>query len=150
MNRLKEIVKLCKEIEKSAIIDYSELKQKEIDEAFFKDYENIRLVNSFLFNFSKLQDKIGAKLFKRVLYELQEIDRFDVSMVEILSILEKLNILQIEEWQRLREIRNFLAHEYPDDIDERIENIKLAMDGFVVLQKILKNIEAKIDAAFKE
>ena len=64
MNRLKEIIKLCDDISRSAKIDFKELQRQKIDENFFQTYENIRVVNSFLFNFTKLQDKMGAKLFK--------------------------------------------------------------------------------------
>ncbi|WP_050724137.1 hypothetical protein [Nitratiruptor sp. SB155-2] len=148
-NTLFEMIRLYKEIEKSACIDFEDLRKKNLDEKFFEDYNNIRIVNSFLFNFSKLQDKIGSKLFKKFLYELQEIDSFEVSMIEILNILEKLNILQIDEWQRLREIRNILAHEYTYDLNERIENIQIAMEGFTFLQKILNRIEKKANETLK-
>ena len=118
-------------------IDYDALQSSSIDQTFFDDYNNTRIVNSFLFNFSKLQDKIGAKLFKQVLYELKEIDTFSLTMIDVLNRLEKLNILDTpEQWERLREIRNILAHEYPFDTEERIENIELAMEGFMELKSI--------------
>ncbi len=44
-----------------------------------------------------------------------------------------------EEYQNIR-IRNSLAHKYPFDIEERIENIHLALEGFELLQTIYKNI----------
>ena len=40
----------------------------------FDDYSNVRVVNSFLFDFLKIQDKIGTKLFKKILYVAKEID----------------------------------------------------------------------------
>ena len=91
--RPKEIFKICDNMFENTTIDYNELKAKNIDVDFFEDYTNIRLVNSFLFNFSKLQDKIGAKLFRKVLYELKEIDDTNMPMIDILNILEKLEIL---------------------------------------------------------
>ena len=137
MNELKEIFNMCDVMFINADIDYNELDSIKITEKFFEDYNNTRIVNSFLFNFSKLQDKIGAKLFKKALYELKEIDGYSVAMIDVLNRLEKLEIINDSNaWDRLREIRNILAHEYPLDIDERVENIQLALDGYRELKKI--------------
>jgi hypothetical protein len=138
-----EIFKICDDMIKSCDIDYQELQEQNIESDFFDDYTNTRLVNSFLFNFSKLQDKIGAKLFRTVLYELKEIDNQNLSMIDILNLLEKLEIIEnSKDWDTLREIRNSLAHEYPFDIDERVENIKMAIDAYTILKKIYININA--------
>ena len=127
---------------KNAQIDYALLKKQKIDMHFFDDYNQTRIVNSFLFNFGKLQDKIGAKLFKQVFYDMKEIDSFSLSMLDILNLLEKYEILQnIEQWDKLREIRNILSHEYPFDIQERIENIDLALGGFNELKRIYDNLK---------
>ena len=139
-----EIFKIIDTMMDNCKIDYNELKFQNIDSGFFEEYQNIRIVNSFLFSYSKIQDKIGAKLFRKVLYELKEIDDENMPMKDILNILEKLSILEkASDWDRLREIRNSLAHEYPFDIEERIENIHLALEGFELLQTIYKNIYNK-------
>jgi hypothetical protein len=131
MNELKEIFNMCDVMFVNADIDYDELTSIDITEKFFEDYKNTRIVNSFLFNFSKLQDKIGAKLLKKTLYELKEIDSFSIGMIDVLNLLEKLEIVEdATDWDNLREIRNILAHEYPLDIDDRVENIHLALDGY--------------------
>jgi len=70
---LKAMFLLIDTMMENANIDYTALQDASIDETFFEDYNNTRIVNSFLFNVSKLQDKIGSKLFKQVLYELKEI-----------------------------------------------------------------------------
>ncbi|WOE70321.1 hypothetical protein RZR97_01815 [Hydrogenimonas thermophila] len=63
-------------------------------------------------------------------------------MIDILNLLEKLEILDdIKSWDRLREIRNSLAHEYPFDIDERVENIQMALIGYEELKKIYQNLK---------
>ena len=142
---LKAMFLLIDTMMKNANIDYKALQDASIDEIFFEDYNNTRIVNSFLFNFSKLQDKIGAKLFKQVLYELKEIDTFSLTMIDVLHKLEKLNIFDdSEQWDKLRETRNILAHEYPFDSEERIENIVLAMEGFVELQNIVVALKKSI------
>ena len=139
--RLSENIKICKQIFANCDIDYKDLISKKIDEVFFEEYQNTRIVNSFLFNFSKLQDKIGAKLFKDVLYELKEIDDVSMPMIDILNRLETLSILDVaSDWDSLREIRNALSHEYPFDIIERVENISLALDGYIKLKVIFEKL----------
>jgi hypothetical protein len=146
MNELKEIFNMCDVMFINADIDYDELTSIDITEKFFEDYKNTRIVNSFLFNFSKLQDKIGAKLFKKTLYELKEIDSFSIGMIDVLNLLEKLEIVEdATDWDNLREIRNILAHEYPLDIDERVENIQLALDGYQNLKKIYNRLKDRVD-----
>ena len=139
---IKEIFRSCDEMIKSCDIDFNDLKNQIIDIKFFDDYNNTRIVNSFLFNFSKLQDKIGAKLFRKVLYDLKEIDEQNMPMIDILNLLEKLKILEdVKSWDRLREIRNSLAHEYPFEIEERVENIQMALNGYEELKKIYQNLK---------
>lgn len=53
----------------AADIDYGLLTAQTIDEQWFADYGNQRIVNSFLFNYIKIQDKLGSKLFRRVLHQ---------------------------------------------------------------------------------
>jgi hypothetical protein len=142
---LKEIFKICNNMFENASIDYDELKAKDISLDFFEDYTNTRLVNSFLFNFSKLQYRIGAKLFRKVPYELKEIDNINMPMIDVLHTLEKLDILDdANKWDELREIRNSIAHEYPFDINERVENIKLAMLGFEILKGIYIKLKTRV------
>lgn len=143
MQVLKEDFAILDLLLESCDIDFEILRESNIDRNFFSDYSNQRIVNSFLFNYIKIQDKIGTKLFKNVLYELKEIDDYSIPMIDVLNTLEKLNIIEkTDEWDRLREIRNNVTHEYPSDIDERIENIKLTLEGYSVLKKIYNNIKA--------
>ncbi len=143
MQVLKEDFAILDLLFESCDIDFKILRESNIDRIFFSDYSNQRIVNSFLFNYLKIQDKIGTKLFKTVLYELKEIDDYSIPMIDVLNNLEKLNIIEkTDEWDRLREIRNNVTHEYPSDIDERIENIKLTLEGYSTLKKIYNNTKA--------
>lgn len=121
----------------SCDIDYDELSRMRIDKSLFEAYDNQRIVNSFLFNYMKIQDKIGAKLFRTILFELREIDDDSVPMLDILNRLEKLNLIESTgDWDTLREIRNAIAHEYPLDMEERIENIAMALEGYRTLKRM--------------
>ena len=143
MQVLKEDFAILDLLLESCDIDFEILRESNIDRNFFSDYSNQRIVNSLLFNYIKIQDKIGTKLFKNVLYELKEIDDYSIPMIDVLNNLEKLNIIEkTDEWDRLREIRNNVTHEYPSDIEERVENIKLTLEGYSSLKKIYNNIKA--------
>jgi len=88
-----------------------------------KKYENlsddeIEHIDQYLFRFSKLQDAMGKRLFKTLLTFLDE-DVDEMPFVDILNLLEKLGLLlSVEEWRRLKSIRNELAHQYDDDPQE--------------------------------
>jgi len=142
MSVLSHIFKSIDAMKASCDIDYNELKTKVIDEKLLADFQNQRLINSFLFNYSKIQDKIGAKLFRQVLYDQKEIDNIDMPMKDVLNLLEKLSLIDdVKVWDRLREIRNNLAHEYPFNLKERAENIQLALEGYEILLKIYASIK---------
>ena len=142
MEELRNTIKAIELLFVSCSIDYNLLINEKIDSEWFENYDNQRVVNSFLFNYIKIQDKIGAKLFKNLLYSLKELDDFSTPMIDILHLLEKLEIINsIEEWDKLREIRNVLTHEYPFEIEERIENIELSLEGYNILQSLFNNIK---------
>jgi len=134
--RIKIIDNLINTIEE----DYQDLQK--IDFIDFSNKNHKRLINSFLYTYTKLQDNIGAKLFKEVLYELKEIENKHLPMIDILHKLEQLNILyDIQNWDILREIRNELTHEYELNNQNRLENIKKAVWGYKELKKIYNNIK---------
>ena len=141
MEELKELFKLIDKILQNAVIDYNELLRYEIDTDFLEDVQNRRLANSFLFYFSKIQDKIGAKLFKKVLYELGEIDSFIIPFRDVLDILEKLEIIETDKWLLIREIRNELSHDYPFNIEDSVENLKLAIKFFPQILEIYNKLK---------
>ncbi|MEY4194142.1 MAG: hypothetical protein RLZZ226_510 [Pseudomonadota bacterium] len=65
-----------------------------------------------------------------------------MTMLDILNRLEKLRIIDaVETWDKLRELRTSITHEYPDDTDIRIANIRLALEAYLELKAIIDNIE---------
>jgi hypothetical protein len=64
--------------------------------------------------FAKLQDAIGGKIFPLLLKILQEY-RPEESFLDRLNKLERLNIIEsVTQWNRFREVRNSIAHDYPE------------------------------------
>lgn len=75
--------------------------------------EQIRCLDQFIFRFSKLQDAMGAKIFRFLLEYLDE-DVTALPMRDILNRLERYHILpDANEWIYIRELRNEIAHDYP-------------------------------------
>ena len=56
---------------------------------------------------------MGGKLFKSIL--LYQGENIDKPFLDILNQLEKMNILDVDEWFELRDLRNEIAHDYEDN-----------------------------------
>jgi hypothetical protein len=100
---------------------------------------NLAFADQMIYRFSKAQDTIGAKLFKSfMLYQGENVDK---PFRDILNNLEKLNIVDVEQWFVLREIRNEIAHDYENNQEQArliLNNIYQHRD---TLQKILSEIK---------
>jgi uncharacterized protein with HEPN domain len=76
--------------------------------------ENIAYLDMFLNRFAKLQDTIGQKLFPLILDLLGE-NIVNKSFIDNLNRLEKLGVIEsAEDWKEFRQIRNEIAHDYPN------------------------------------
>jgi Fe2+ transport system protein B len=72
--------------------------------------------------FAKLQDTLGQKVFSLVLKNVGE-DILDKTFIDILNMFEKFGFIDDADfWVELRQTRNAIAHEYPDNLE------KLAVD----------------------
>ncbi|MEA1917392.1 MAG: hypothetical protein U9N42_07660 [Campylobacterota bacterium] len=96
-------------------------------------------LDSLIFRFAKLQDWLGQKIFKTFLkYEEYPVE--DISFLEVIKVLEKENILSIDMWSVFREIRNELAHEYPN-YEQIAQNINFVIDNSDNLINISTNLQ---------
>ena len=94
--------------------------------------EQKAILDAYLKRFASLQDFLGAKIFSLLL---------DVSgigytkMSEVLYYIEKEGIIDsFGSWIELREVRNELEHDYPDNIKDALEDLKFCIDGFEKLE----------------
>jgi len=111
------------------------LKEKEIN---LDDEEIIFIVDSLLFRFAKLQDFLGQKIFRNFLeYQGLSFNNF----YDILKELEKEEILDIDLWGSLREIRNEFSYEYPDkeEIEEKIIFILSKVNDLIDVYEKIKD-----------
>jgi hypothetical protein len=99
--------------------------------------EEIEHIDQFIYRFQKLQDDMGIKLFKSVVANLGETEVFNKPILEVLNIMKKYGVLsENTDWQSMREIRNALAHEYLDDVNNDIDllNYLFKTKGFELVQ----------------
>ncbi len=108
--------------------------------------EQIRCIDQFIFRFSKLQDAMGAKIFRYIL-ELLDEDVAYLPMRDILNRMERYNLIpSAEEWVYIRELRNEIAHDYPLDeadvlatLNELLVKADILFDIYSKLQHIVDN-----------
>lgn len=121
------------------------------DYPFTKDYfatpsyEQLANTDHLTSRFSKLQDIIGTKIFPLIL-KLQGEDITRLSYLDRLHLLEKFDFLEnTEGWCQMREVRNHLMHEYPDDLDLMAKYFNEAMIETKKLLEYWEVLKIKID-----
>lgn len=108
--------------------------------------EQIRCLDQFIFRFSKLQDAMGAKIFRYILEYLDE-DVSALPMRDVLNRLERYSIVpDAGEWLYIRELRNEIAHDYPlaeDDVVGAVNELIAKVDIVQDIYDRLKDCFAK-------
>jgi len=147
-----KLLKIIKEIEthlKRIEEAFSELENRYNFPLGYGEFEEILLnkislafADQIIYRFSKAQDTIGAKLFKN--YLLYQGENVDKPFLDILDRFEKMEILDIDKWFMLREIRNEIAHEYEDEDEKAMEILNSIYKYRVELYEILKHIKQTI------
>lgn len=108
------------------------------------DRERLRVLDQLLFRFIKLQDALGLRLVPATLAALSEPFE-DWSMIDRLNRLEKLGLLDVDQWLSWRETRNRLAHEYPDHPETRFAAIQAAVTAAAGLADAYRTWRAKLN-----
>lgn len=143
---IKEILEKVHLHKSRAAMAYNELKtfQNQLNAGVFEDFEKVKIIDTFIYRFIKLQDMMGEKLFRIFLDTIGEY-KDSMSLLDVLDKLEKLQVVEdTGRWMYYRNLRNKLTHEYPTNEEEIIEGIVLAMDAFLEIEAILSQIEKYI------
>jgi len=113
---------------------------------FSKEYLNDDLIDKLdvlAFRFSKLQSLIGEKLFREYLSLFYEID--NKSFFDILKLIEKEGIINIDKWSEFRKVRNFISHDYPMIDEEKIDAINFLIENVSDLFDIVNKMENRLN-----
>ena len=131
-----------------ALRDYCRLIEKlssakkifEVDVFTAMPPEEKAILDAYLKRFASLQDFLGAKIFP-LLIEISGIGT--VKMSEVLFMMEKEGVVDsFDNWMELREIRNELEHDYPDELQEALEDLKFCVDHFGRLESYFLNAKS--------
>ena len=113
---------------------------------FCEEYLNDDILDKLdvlAFRFSKLQSLVGEKLFREYLGLFYDIE--GKSFLEMLKILEKEGIVDIDTWNEIRKIRNFISHDYPLIDEEKIEAINFLIENLNIIFEIVEKIKRRVD-----
>jgi hypothetical protein len=103
--------------------------------------DEIEHIDQFLFRFAKLQDAMGEKLFVLILEFLEEENPRNKPFIDILNRLEQLNLLENKNtWLELRKIRNNIAHQYEDEVQQAATALNAIYESKAILGKIYTSL----------
>jgi len=98
--------------------------------------DQVAVLDQFIYRFTKLQDAVGARLFP-ALAVLVIGDDEPRPFLDTLNRLEKAGALEsLETWQTLRALRNSLAHEYPESVDQCSDTLNILFTDWKQLRSI--------------
>lgn len=107
--------------------------------------ENFLLIELLINRFAKLQDYLGTKIIDVFLEDQGEIFIDNMTMIDKLHKLEKLEMVDDAElWKQMREVRNNLVHEYPDNMGKTADNLNKLFMLAPKLLAILENIKKRL------
>ncbi len=147
MNKKEILKKRFDKLEKHyiALKEYKELIDNLLKECNIYDQfifntlkaEKRAILDAYLKRFASIQDFLGAKIFS-LLLEIAGINANKMS--EVLANIEKEDIIDsLESWIELREVRNELEHDYPEELQEALEDLKYCIEHFGQLESYYLN-----------
>lgn len=100
-------------------------------------------LDQFLFRFIKMQDSLAKRLCPAV-YQILENNQDPKPFLDILNRLEQLGILKsVSLWQFFRDLRNNLAHDYPESRHQNIENLNLLFEHWLEFAALYLQVKEK-------
>jgi len=98
--------------------------------------EIIEHLDQFIYRFTKLQDAMGTRLLPSV-YSYLKSEIRPVPFIDILTSLEKYEVLTSEkDWQFFRNLRNYLAHDYPESIDQTVITLNVLYSNWSKMENM--------------
>ena len=104
--------------------------------------EQVAFFELFTGRFSKLQDLMGANLYPRLLAYVGE-TQDTVTFMDKLNRLEKIGLIDnAEAWKKIRDKRNHLSHEYPNDPSKAAEPLNQVHEFAFILLNYFDRLKA--------
>ncbi|MFP4552130.1 MAG: hypothetical protein ACLFNT_15085 [Spirochaetales bacterium] len=103
------------------------------------DEREVELVDQLIYRFTKLQDSMARRLLPS-LHELLEGTDEPVPFLDIVNRLEALGIVpSASEWQMFRNLRNNLAHDYPESREQTAITLNQLYSDLPRLETLFEN-----------
>ncbi len=106
--------------------------------------QNMAYCDQLIYRFSKIQDCMGSKLFKSIV--LYQGDSTNKSFLDMLNQLERMDIIDVNKWFELRDLRNDIAHNYDNDASAVINMLNTIVKAKYTLVDILNAIKKMADS----
>ena len=100
----------------------------------FSGENTLHKYSQFLKNFARY---LGAKVF-RTLLDMAGISYSKMS--EVLTLIEKEEIVSLDRWIEFRNIRNELEHDYSDELEEALKDLRYCVDSFDYLHDVVVKV----------
>ena len=106
----------------------------------------VAALDQFAFRFVRLQDTMGARMFRAVLVEILREPYEDAPLRDVLDRLEGLRLIDsADAWERIRVMRNALAHDYPESPEEKAAALNVAMQMADEMGAILNRLRTTVE-----
>jgi len=97
-------------------------------------------IDQFVYRFTKLQDAMGTRLLPMLHTYLEENDR-PLPFLDVLGTLEKYQVIpSLMEWQFFRNLRNTLAHEYPEDTGQTVQALNTLYEQWPCMEAMYVHV----------
>jgi len=118
---------------KNNAFDFSVVAYKQLD------IQDRAVLEAYLKRFASLQDYLGAKVFSSLL------DSAGISytkMSEVLVLIEKEGIMELGRWIEFRNVRNDLEHDYPEELEDALNDLRYCVEAFEEMEQIVQKVFA--------
>jgi hypothetical protein len=105
--------------------------------------ELVKSLDQSAYRFGKLQDTLGMRVLPGILELAEEPLPEATPFAEKLQRLERLAVIpSVNQWRRLRELRNQLAHEYVDAPHLKAATLNRFVDGITEALEVWRHISS--------
>ena len=96
--------------------------------------EQIEHIDQFIYRFTRLQDSMGTRLLPAIHSWLEDSTKA-LPFIDIINRLEKLQLIEdVQQWQLFRNLRNNLEHDYPESLEQTVNNLNLLFQKIDLLK----------------
>lgn len=105
----------------------------------------LRLLDQMAYRYTKLQSTLGERLLPLLLEFAEEPIESNAPFAQKLQRLERLNLIpSADQWRALRQTRNALAHEYPDEPEIKAALLNHFLGSVRDLVDFWKHVEKRL------